>query len=39
LSYPDGRQTQGVAIVLNIIVQPTIKGIREGKDEVLEIDL
>lgn len=34
--YPDGRETQRVGIVPDIVVKPTIKGIREGKDEVLE---
>jgi len=34
--YPDGRETQRVGIVPDIVVRPTIKGIREGRDEVLE---
>jgi len=34
--YPDGRQSQRVGIVPDIIVKPTIKGIREGRDELLE---
>ncbi|GHT64248.1 hypothetical protein AGMMS50239_21620 [Bacteroidia bacterium] len=34
--YPDGRQTQRVGIVPDIVVKPTIKGIKEGRDEVLE---
>ena len=34
--YPDGRETQRVGIVSDIVVKPTIKGIQEGKDEVLE---
>jgi len=34
--YPDGKQTQRVGIVPDIVVKPTIKGIREGRDEVLE---
>lgn len=34
--YPDGGETQRVGIVPNHEVKPTIKGIREGKDEVLE---
>ena len=34
--YPDGRETQGVGIIPDIIVQPTIKGIKDGRDEVLE---
>ncbi|MDR2148395.1 MAG: peptidase S41 [Tannerella sp.] len=34
--YPDGRETQRIGIVPDIEVKPTIKGIREGRDEVLE---
>jgi C-terminal processing protease CtpA/Prc len=34
--YPDGRETQRVGIVPDMVVKPTIKGIREGRDEVLE---
>ena len=34
--YPDGRETQRIGIVPNIVVNPTIKGIRNGKDELLE---
>ena len=34
--YPDGRETQRVGIALDIEVKPTIKGIREGRDELLE---
>lgn len=34
--YPDGRPTQRVGIVPDIEVHPTIQGIREGRDEVLE---
>lgn len=34
--YPDGRETQRIGIVPDIPVSPTIKGIRAGKDEVLE---
>jgi len=34
--YPDGRETQRVGILPDIEVKPTIKGIREGRDEVLE---
>lgn len=39
--YPDGKETQRVGIVPDIVVQPTIEGIRAGKDELLEkaIDL
>lgn len=34
--YHDGRETQRVGIVPDIEVKPTIQGIREGRDEVLE---
>jgi C-terminal processing protease CtpA/Prc len=34
--YPDGRETQRVGIIPDIEVKPTIQGIREGRDEVLE---
>ncbi len=34
--YPDGRETQRVGIVPDIAVKPTIKGIKENRDELLE---
>ncbi|QRR02433.1 S41 family peptidase [Dyadobacter sandarakinus] len=34
--YPDGRETQQVGIVPDMEVKPTIAGIREGRDELLE---
>ncbi|MEY8759759.1 S41 family peptidase [Chryseobacterium tongliaoense] len=34
--YPDDRETQRIGIIPDILVQPTVAGIREGKDEVLE---
>jgi C-terminal processing protease CtpA/Prc len=34
--YPDGRETQRAGIVPDIEVKPTIKGISEGRDELLE---
>ncbi len=34
--YPDGRETQRIGIIPDILVKPTVEGIREGKDEVLE---
>jgi C-terminal processing protease CtpA/Prc len=34
--YPDGKETQRIGIIPDIIVKPTIKGIQEGKDEILE---
>lgn len=34
--YPDKRETQRIGIVPDLEVKPTIKGIQEGRDEVLE---
>lgn len=34
--YPDKRETQRIGIVPDIEVKPTIQGIQEGKDEVLD---
>lgn len=34
--YPNGKETQRIGIVPNVAVKPTVKGIREGKDEVLD---
>jgi hypothetical protein len=34
--YPGGRPTQRVGIVPDVFVTPTVDGIREGRDEVLE---
>ena len=34
--YPDGKETQRIGIVPDIEVKPTIKGIQEGRDEVLD---
>ena len=34
--YPDGKRTQRIGIVPDIKVEPTINGIKQGKDEVLE---
>jgi C-terminal processing protease CtpA/Prc len=34
--YPDGRETQRIGIIPDIYIQPTVKGLKEGKDEVLE---
>jgi hypothetical protein len=34
--YPDGRETQRIGIVPDIELRPTIKGIRENRDELLE---
>ena len=37
--YPDKRPTQRVGIVPDREVHPTLKGIAEGRDEVLEAAL
>ncbi len=34
--YPDGRETQRIGIIPDIFVKPTVEGIKNGKDEVLE---
>jgi C-terminal processing protease CtpA/Prc len=34
--YPDGKETQRIGIVPNIEVKPTILGIQQGKDEILD---
>jgi len=34
--YPDGKPTQQIGIVPDKMVRPTIEGIRDGRDEVLE---
>lgn len=34
--YPDGKDTQRIGIVPDIVVNQTIGGIKKGKDEVLE---
>ncbi|HVE59240.1 MAG TPA: S41 family peptidase [Pyrinomonadaceae bacterium] len=34
--YPNGKETQRIGIVPDLIVKPTVKGIAEGKDEPLE---
>jgi C-terminal processing protease CtpA/Prc len=34
--YPDGRETQRIGIVPDIVIKPTIKGIVEERDEPLE---
>lgn len=34
--FPDKRPTQRVGIVPDIVVRPTVAGVREGRDEVLE---
>jgi C-terminal processing protease CtpA/Prc len=34
--YPDGKETQRIGIVPDIEIKPTIRGIKEGRDELLE---
>ena len=34
--YPDGGETQRVGIVPDVVVRPTIAGVKAGRDEVLE---
>ncbi len=34
--YPDGKETQRIGIVPDIEVKPTILGISNGRDELLE---
>ncbi|WP_028376773.1 S41 family peptidase [Leeuwenhoekiella sp. MAR_2009_132] len=34
--YPDGRETQRIGILPDIEVKPSIEGIRQGRDELLE---
>lgn len=34
--YPDGTETQRKGVKIDVEVHPTIEGIREGRDEVLE---
>lgn len=34
--YPNGGQTQRIGIVPDVEVRPTVKGIKEGRDELLE---
>jgi hypothetical protein len=34
--YPDNTKTQRIGVKINEEIRPTIKGIAEGKDELLE---
>jgi C-terminal processing protease CtpA/Prc len=34
--YPDGRETQRIGLIPDIEVKPTIQGIKERRDELLE---
>jgi C-terminal processing protease CtpA/Prc len=37
--YPDKKPTQRVGIIADIEAKPTLRGIRSGRDEVLEVAL
>ena len=37
--YPDGSPTQRIGIVPDVVATPTIDGVREGRDDVLEAAL
>ncbi|PTT36575.1 hypothetical protein DBR28_10855 [Chryseobacterium sp. HMWF028] len=34
--YPDGRETQRIGIIPDILIKPSVKGLKNGKDEILE---
>lgn len=34
--YPDGKETQRIGIVPHIELKPTIQGVKERRDELLE---
>ena len=34
--YPDGKETQRIGIIPDLVVKPTIKGIKDGRDELLD---
>lgn len=34
--YPDGSETQRKGIKIDVVIHPTIKGLQQGRDEVLE---
>lgn len=34
--YPDGRETQRIGIVPDVEIKPTIEGIKNGRDELME---
>lgn len=33
--YPDGQPTQRIGIIPDVVVRPTISGIRAGRDQAL----
>jgi C-terminal processing protease CtpA/Prc len=34
--WPDGRQLQRIGLIPDVLVRPTINGVRSGQDEVLD---
>lgn len=34
--YPDGTETQRKGVKIDVVIKPTIKGIKTGRDELLE---
>jgi hypothetical protein len=34
--YPDGITTQRAGVKINLVIKPTIQGIKTGKDELLD---
>jgi C-terminal processing protease CtpA/Prc len=34
--YPDGRETQRIGLVPDLVVEPTVAGLQAGRDELLE---
>jgi hypothetical protein len=34
--YPDGKETQRIGMIPDIVIKPTIKGIKQDRDELLE---
>ena len=34
--YPNGKETQRIGIVPDLVVKPTIRGIKDGRDELLD---
>jgi len=34
--YPDGKETQRIGMIPDIVIKPTIKGIKQDRDELIE---
>jgi C-terminal processing protease CtpA/Prc len=34
--YPDGTETQRKGVKIDVVIHPSIKGIKEARDELLE---